>query len=411
MDTNSTPETFRERIVNIARRRVGDIDHNPRNPKRYEKKKSDRLTAVLQQFGKAGVLLTYIDDTGTERFFDGNTRKRLGDDEVWYIAQTDLTQREVDDLVMLYDPLAAPDWEAEMLKALAADTAVSGAELEGMIGELLAAAGVATEPAESQDAEPQTNRAEELRQEWGVETGQLWRLPSRTPGQEHRLICGDCTDAAVVKRVMGEKRVDIVCTDPPWGVSYDGGTTIREKLENDEDASIFGKFLPQIPYKNDTPIYCWFAHSKSEPTFSAFRANGWEIRSVIIWVKNHAQFGALSAHYKEKKEPLIYAFRKGKVPKWRGPTNEVTVWEADRKAANKLHPTEKPVELHERAIQNGSDRGDIVYEPFSGSGTTIIAAENLARQCRAVEISPGYVAVALQRYLDAFGIRAELVTP
>jgi hypothetical protein len=129
---------FRERITEISRRRVGDIERNPRNPKRYTEEKQKRLTAVLNQFGKAGVLLTYIDPDGVERFMDGNTRRGLGDDEVWYIAQTDLTQKEVDDLVLLYDPLALPDWEAELAKVLVEETAVVDPDLEAMLENVIA---------------------------------------------------------------------------------------------------------------------------------------------------------------------------------------------------------------------------------------------------------------------------------
>jgi len=131
-------DNFRERIVSVSRRRVGDIDNNPRNPKRPSETKQARLSAALSQFGKAGVLLTYLDDSGVERFFDGNTRRNLGPDEVWYIAQTDMTQAEVDGLVMFYDPLAVPDWDAELLKMLAEETAVSGDVLPEMLEEILA---------------------------------------------------------------------------------------------------------------------------------------------------------------------------------------------------------------------------------------------------------------------------------
>lgn len=134
-------DAFRERITSIERRRVGDIAHNERNPKRYTGEKKDRLTAVLSQFGKAGVLLTYLDDEGVERFFDGNTRRSLNPDDVWYIAQTDLTQAEVDDLVLFYDPLASPDWDAELVKMLAQETAVTGDVLPAMLDALLAELG------------------------------------------------------------------------------------------------------------------------------------------------------------------------------------------------------------------------------------------------------------------------------
>jgi DNA modification methylase len=113
------------------------------------------------------------------------------------------------------------------------------------------------------------------------------------------------------------------------------------------------------------------------------------------------------AQYMQKHEPCIYCVKNS--PEFTGATNEVTVWEFDQPARNEFHPTEKPVPLIQRAISNHPY--ELVYEPFSGSGTTLIACENLSRKCRAVEVSPAYVAVALQRYQDAFGITAELMHP
>ncbi len=130
-------------------------------------------------------------------------------------------------------------------------------------------------------------------------------------------------------------------------------------------------------------------------------AAGYERRCTIIWNKNQAQFGAIGAQYKTKHEPCYYLFKKGKAPNWKGPTNEVTVWDVDRNRVNENHPTEKPVECMARPIRNHDS--EFVYEPFSGSGTTIIACEQLGRKCRAIEISPGYVAVAIQRWTDATG--------
>jgi hypothetical protein len=152
---------MKERIIDITRRRVGDIMPNERNPKRPSSEKRERLTAVLQQYGKAGVLLTYTGDDGQERFFDGNTRRNLDPDDVWYIARTDLTQAEVDGLVLFYDPLAEPDWEAELVKMLAAETAVDSPALVGMLDEILAelAAGL-------YGTLPPANAANDPNEEW-----------------------------------------------------------------------------------------------------------------------------------------------------------------------------------------------------------------------------------------------------
>lgn len=314
------------------------------------------------------------------------------------------------------------EWDAETLLALVdgldpdlgLPTGFDEDELAGVLAEL--GAGLDDGGGgESSDAEPQINKAEELRKKWGVEPGQLWRLPSRTPGQEHRLICGDCTDEVVVEAVM-DIHCHMMVTDPPYGVEYDAAWRDRAAengqlqfakrrtgvVHNDERVdwqAAIDLFLGDI-------IYLWHAglHAKAAAEFLE-NAN-FVVRCQIIWSKPHFVIGR--GHYHTRHEPCWYAFRKGKAANWIGGRDQDTVWNITLdKNVEGGHSTQKPVECMARAIRN--HEGD-VYEPFSGSGTTIIAAENLARQCRAVEIAPGYVAVALQRYQDAFGITPELIT-
>jgi len=266
---------------------------------------------------------------------------------------------------------------------------------------------------EPADAEPQINRADELQQEWGTELGQLWRLPSRTEGQEHRLICGDCTDGGILQRLTPP--FDMMFTDPPYGVGYTGGhfhsgdvniKREREKLEGDT-ADMYAAFLPVVlPFVNG-PCYMWFAASVGKPVYDAIIANKGEIHAMLVWHKTNATYAAMNAQYKQRHEPFMYFKRKGQTLMWCGPTDERTIWELPRDAVNDLHPTQKPIALATRAMKNHAVQ--TVIDCFAGSGSTIIAAENLSRQCRAIEISPAYVAVALQRYKDAFGIMPELV--
>jgi DNA modification methylase len=261
------------------------------------------------------------------------------------------------------------------------------------------------EPEPVEDVPPQIDRAEELREKWGVESGQLWQLG------EHRVICGDCTDGGVVERVMDGELADLVLSDPPYGVGYDGGfTKEQDRLTGDRNADLYLPFMSALPCVDDAPIYIWFMLGKrSESVFAATRQAELVIRSVIIWAKNHAQFGAIGAQYKPMFEPLLYLFRKGHKPRWYGPTNETTLWQHARATSNKLHPTEKPIEIAERVMNNSSQRGDVVYDGFLGSGTTLIACERLGRKCYGVEIEPKYVAVTLQRWSDVTGREPVLV--
>jgi DNA modification methylase len=250
------------------------------------------------------------------------------------------------------------------------------------------------------DAEPQIDKAEELNKVWRVTLGDLWQIG------DHRLLCGDSTKKEDVGRVMGEMKADMVFTDPPYGVDYDGGTTKRKKLEGDTGTELYKPCcLMARDFSDDkAPLYLWHAGVKgiAAAAAAAAAAAGYEIRCELVWNKNIAQFGALSAQYKQKHEPAYYCFKKGKAPRWFGPTNEVTVWDVDRSSVNEFHPTQKPPELAIRAIKNSTETGNIVADWFGGSGATMVACQNTKRKCRMIELTPDYCAVILQRMHDAF---------
>jgi DNA modification methylase len=256
---------------------------------------------------------------------------------------------------------------------------------------------------EVDDPGAETSRAEELQEEWGTERGQLWQVG------RHRLLCGDATDESDVERLLDGAEPRLMVTDPPYGVDYTGGTKEREALTGDRrGTSIYHDFLPVWNDYLDpkAPLYLWHADCASMPVMDALDSNGWQVRAQIIWAKNHAQFGALGAQYKQKHEPCFYCFRD--TPYWHGPNNAVTVWEHDRAAKNEHHPTQKPPEVMARAISNSSQPEDALVDCFAGGGSTIIAAEQEGRTCYAMEIDPAYCAVILERCSEA-GMECELI--
>lgn len=198
-------------------------------------------------------------------------------------------------------------------------------------------------------------------------------------------------------------------TDPPYGVDYSGGIQFgkdgvkkdqRQRLLHDHDPSIYSKSIPIIAKNTDGPIYTFFAGTKAKEIYEAIELEKAEIHAMIVWVKNGG-YGALNACYKQKHEPCLFWKPKGSNLRWTGDTRENTVWEIEKDGRNQFHPTQKPVDVATRAISNHN--AITVFEPFSGSGTTIIACERTGRKCRAIELNPGYVAVAIQRWADATG--------
>ena len=235
-----------------------------------------------------------------------------------------------------------------------------------------------------------------------TQPGDVWVL------DRHRLICGDSTDEKVVARLMGGGGLaNLVFTDPPYGVNYDGGATVRRKLMGDDSTDLYGPACQMAARFSDerAPLYLWHAGIKSIAAAAAAAAAAYDIRCEIVWNKNIAQFGAFSAQYHQKHEPCYYCV-KSKPPRWFGPTNEVTVWDVDRSQKNEYHPTQKPIALVERALNNSSADGAIVLDLFGGSGSTLIACEASHRSARLVELDPAYCDVIVERWQTLTGAKA-----
>jgi len=241
-----------------------------------------------------------------------------------------------------------------------------------------------------------------------TQQGDLWILG------EHRLLCGDATKKEDVERLMDGQKADMVFTDPPYGVNYEGGhfhsgdvniKRKREQLVNDGDAKIYNKFLSVIIPFVDGAIYTWFADSKGYDVYNAITDNNCEIHALIIWHKTNATYSAMNAQYKQRHEPCLYFKPKGKTLKWCGASTENTIWEIDTDGRNKLHPTQKPVALGVKAISN--HKADTVMDLFLGSGSTLIACEKTNRKCFGMEIDPHYCDVIVKRWEDYTGNKAE----
>jgi DNA modification methylase len=259
------------------------------------------------------------------------------------------------------------------------------------------------------DAEAQIDKAEELRVKWGVETGQLWQLG------DHRLLCGDSTKAEDVERCLGGVVPLLMVTDPPYGVEYDAGWRSEAMpTKNDKgrwttkDGRAKGAVLNDdradwreawVLFPGDV-AYVWHAGNMAHIVAVSLMSADLQIRAQIIWAKNQLVIGR--GDYHPQHEPCWYCVRSGKPGLRTDDRKQTTLWQIDKpKKSETGHSTQKPIECMARPIRNHNS--EYVYEPFSGSGTTLIACEQLGRKCRAIEIHPPYVAVALQRWADATG--------
>jgi DNA modification methylase len=235
--------------------------------------------------------------------------------------------------------------------------------------------------------------------EGGIETdivlGDLFEIG------EHRLLCGDSTDSDQVAKLMNGQKADMVFTDPPYNVAYEGGSKKRDAIANDK-IDDFYKFLYDVYtncflFMNDgSPIYV--AHSELERAnfILAFVDAGFKYSSIIVWVKNNSTF-SMNKDYKWKHEPIIYGWKQGKERTWKGDNKQDTVWNIDRPSRSEEHPTMKPIELCEKAIKNSSNESSLIFEPFTGSGSTMVASHQLKRKCYGIELDPKYCQVIIDR--------------
>lgn len=275
---------------------------------------------------------------------------------------------------------------------------------------------VETPPGE--DEPPPIDKAEELQKKWGTELGQVWGLG------KHRLICGDCTDREVVERVMEGERVDMVFTDPPYNVSYqdnesveslrkrnrrtDGLTISNDTMTDDDFFRFLIAALNNARLPEGKPFYLCAPPGYPETLFrnALNSVSGWSLRQCIVWVKNQFVFGRQDYHYRH--ESILYGWVEGAAHYFLDDRTQDTVWEIDRPRVSEFHPTMKPVELPTRAIKNSSRANDLIYDPFLGSGTTMVATNNLNRHCFGIEIDPSYVAVTLER-MKGLGVEPILI--
>ena len=232
--------------------------------------------------------------------------------------------------------------------------------------------------------------------------GDLWMLG------RHRLFCGDATDGDALAQLMGSDRADLVVTDPPYNVDYTGYTADKLTIAGDKMspeqymAFLCGTFSAcRNVLKPGASLYVCHASSWQREFQDAIEQAGFAVRCQIIWAKNTFAWG--HGRYKFQHEPLFYCHIAGQSDAWFGDKSQSTLWQEKKPAANRLHPTMKPVELLERAIVNSSKAGDLVLDLFGGSGSTLIACEKTARNARLMEVDPKYCDVIVQRWQDYTG--------
>lgn len=241
-----------------------------------------------------------------------------------------------------------------------------------------------------------------------TEFGDIWALG------EHRLMCGSSTDVDNVQSLMDGRKADLLLTDPPYNIGYEGKTEEHLTIDNDSmSEEEFIDFLVAVlqnakgVMNSGASFYLWYAGLISFAVFSACRKADFEPRAWLVWIKNRATLSR--GDYNWRHEPCLYGWMPGKHHRWRGGHKQSTVLFFDSPAASREHPTMKPVPMFQQLIENSTRPGDLVLDLFCGSGTTIEAAERSKRICYAMELDPHYCDVIVRRWEKLTGRKAELI--
>ena len=399
---------IRDRIKELRRVKASELIPNPKNWRTHPIAQQDALKGILAEVGFAGAVLARELDDGTLMLIDGHMRAEATTDQEIPVLILDVDEAESDKLLATFDPIAAmAESDAHALDALLRNVDTGSEALQKMLAELADGAGL------YQDKEVIEDEVPEPPADPITKPGDLWILG------DHRVQCGDSTKAEDVGRLMNGAKAQLVITDPPYGVSYsdknaflnaiDKGNINQTKIENDhlnkkETQAMWGSAFKNMAdaMGSGAVVYCFMPQGGDQ--MMMMMEGGIEPRHELIWLKNNHVLGRSDYNYKH--EPILYAWKKGG-HKFYGDFS-TSVIECKKPHASKLHPTMKPVELVAILAQNSSQLNETVYDPFLGSGTTLIAAEQLGRKCYGMEISPAYCDVIVQRWEKLTGKTATL---
>jgi DNA modification methylase len=397
----------RDRIVELIRVRAGDLLANRSNWRRHPASQRAALRGVLEEIGYAAALIARRDADGGLSLIDGHLRSDLDPEQVVPVLVLDVDEQEADKLLATMDPIAAlarPDPKALVDLLSRVDT----------------------------ESEPLADLLEQLHRSADEDLRKLLRDPEEIPwapkprarpGElyalgKHRLLCGDARSGADMKRLMAGERANLLVTDPPFGVKIVGRTKRALRIKGDAPEGLEELLRASFAragevLRDGAAVYAFSPSAELSLVFiQAFLGQGWDLRQTLIWKKDRFVLGHGDYHYGH--EPILYGYtpsrsRRGRgVGGFYGGDDQSSVFEVPRPSASREHPTAKPVALLRQLISNSSRRGQVVLDPFCGSGSALIACEELSRRAFVMELDPTYCDVTIARFEALTGLHARL---
>jgi len=389
-----------------------------RNPRKNDDV-VEKMCGAIREFGFRVPIVAKSDGTIVDGHLRFKAACQLALDTVPVVLADDLTETQIKAFRLLANQSANwAEWDEDLLKLemhelqeMDFDLDMTGFDLDD-IERLLE-----PDPQDGlvdDDASPEIDNEKEPISE----AGNVWVMG------DHRLICGDSTSADVIEKLMAGSLADMVFTDPPYNVNY--GQTMKDSLRGKEGHKNYAGSQPGRKIMNDNlgddfyefllsvcqnmikvckgALYICMSSSELHSLHKAFTEAGGHWSTFIIWSKNHFTMG--KADYQRQYEPILYGWPEGQKHYWCGDRNQSDVWNIKRPQVNDIHPTMKPVELVQKAVENNSKSRDIILDPFGGSGSTMIACEKTGRSARLVELDPKYCDVIVKRWEEYTGKKA-----
>lgn len=373
-------------------RKIKDLKDHPKNPRQITKEQMEKIKESLGDFNYVEVVAINLDNTIIAGHMRTKAMKALGrgKEEIEVrVPSRMLTDKEAERYLIIsnkstgswdYDILST-HWDAEELL----DFGFNEQELHIQEVEEI-------EPIDEDevDLDPPVISKTKL--------GDVYELG------RHRLICGSSTENSVRENLFLKETCDLVITDPPYNVAYTGKTKDALTIKNDSmDNDSFYKFLYDayvnmfISCKEGASIYVFHADIEGINFRKAFKESGFKLSECLMWVKNCMVLGRQDYHWKH--EPILYGWKEGAAHNWYSDRSQTTVLEFNKPSRNAEHPTMKPLDILCYLIGNSSKKGDIVFDPFLGSGSTMMACEQTNRICYGIELDPKYCDVIVNRYI------------
>lgn len=375
---------------------IDEIKPYENNAKLHPAEQIEQIKSSIKEFGFNDPIA--IDENNV--IIEGHGRyiscKELGINEVPIIRLDDLDEEHKRAYMLVHNKLTMnSEFDIDILNN----------ELDDILNIDMSDFGFDLDFEDEEEKEIIEDEVPEVPEEPKAKLGDIYQLGN------HRLMCGDSTKQEDVAKLVGEQKIDLLITDPPYNVDYTGKTKEAMKIQNDKmENNVFHDFLVKVftnaynVLKDGASFYCWYASREVVNFHTSIEESGFTVKQELIWNKSSLVIGRQD--YQWKHEPCLYGWKETSSHIWYGDRRQTTVIDWDRPTKADLHPTMKPVGLFDYQIKNSSKAGDNILDLFGGSGTTVMACEQNNRNAYVMEFDPRYVDVIIERWENFTGQKA-----